>query len=147
MKNNCKFAISLPNHDVCDAFWETEVPHREKNIFLIKSIFNFCFSIRWTSVSQKAPQTSWLGKKMANLQLFFIFTNHDVFFFLMSLFVIFIQKYHGWCLWRKLIKKKFMFVKSDFMQNYDIKKIYFSSTFSNKNVMVDGWWKKKWKTI
>ena len=30
MKNNCKFAIFLPNHDVCDAFWETEVHLIEK---------------------------------------------------------------------------------------------------------------------
>ena len=30
MKNNCKFAIFLPNHDVCDAFWETVVHLIEK---------------------------------------------------------------------------------------------------------------------
>ena len=35
-----------------------------------------------------------------------------------------------------------MFVISDFMENYNIKK-YFSLTFSNKNVMVDE--KKKMK--
>ena len=69
MKNNCKFAIFLPNHDVCDAFWETEVHLIEKKVendFIKKMLF----SLWGTSVTQKASQTSWLGKKMANLQLF-----------------------------------------------------------------------------
>ena len=42
MKNNCKFAIFLPNHDVCDAFWETEVHLIEKKklkIDFIKKMF------------------------------------------------------------------------------------------------------------
>ena len=81
MKNNCKFAIFLPNHDVCDAFWETEVHLIEKKKLKIDFIKKMFFSLWGTSVTQKASQTSWLGKKMENLQLFFIFTNHDVFFF------------------------------------------------------------------
>ena len=98
---------------------------------------NFCLPKSVTNVM--------VGQKNGKFTVIFHFYQPWRFLFLMSLFVIFIQKCHGWCLWRKLIKKKFMFVKSDFMQNYDIKKIYFSSTFSNKNVMVDGWWKKKMK--
>ena len=38
MKNNCKFAIFLPNHDVCDAFWETEVHLIEKKKFMFVKI-------------------------------------------------------------------------------------------------------------
>ena len=45
MKNNCKFAIFLPNHDVCDAFWETEVhlieKKRWKSILLKKYSFPY----------------------------------------------------------------------------------------------------------
>ena len=43
-ENNCKFAIFLPNHDVCDAFWETEVHLIEKQklkIDFIKKMFFF----------------------------------------------------------------------------------------------------------
>ena len=38
-ENNCKFAIFLPNHDVCDAFWETEVHLIEKKVHVRENRF------------------------------------------------------------------------------------------------------------
>ena len=62
-ENNCKFVIFLPNHDVCDAFWETEVHLIEKQKLKIDFIKKKFFSLWGTSVTQKVSQTSWLGKK------------------------------------------------------------------------------------
>ena len=92
---------------------------------------NFCHPKSVTNVM--------VGQKNGKFTVIIHFYQPWRFLFLMSLFVIFIQKCHGWCLWRKLIKKKFMFVKSDFMQNYDIKKYIFHQPFQIKMswLMVD----------